>query len=136
MAHAIARAVLVFVFLYHGIVPKLLVRHPDEVAMLAAAGVPAARIHLALALLGLVEVAWAVLLLAWWRARWPLAATALAMPVLVIVVGLRSPEFLIGAFTPVTLNAAVGALAVLGWLASREMPSASRCLREPPLEGP
>ena len=38
LVHGIARAALAFVFIYHGLVPKLLHPHADEIAMLGAAG--------------------------------------------------------------------------------------------------
>ena len=135
VVHAIARVTLAFVFLYHGVVPKLLARHPDEIVMLAGGGVPHQWIEPAIVLLGVVEIGWAALLLLRWRARWALAATAAAMPALLIAVAAGTPGFLVAAFTPVTLNAVVAALAVVGWLVSRDLPSAARCRREQPAEG-
>jgi hypothetical protein len=38
--HSIARGGLAVIFVYHGLVPKLLVHHPDEIAMLKDSGVP------------------------------------------------------------------------------------------------
>ena len=38
--HAVARLCIALVFLYHGLVPKLLFRHPTELAILLDAGLP------------------------------------------------------------------------------------------------
>ena len=51
--HAVARLGIALVFLYHGLVPKLLVPGPDELAMLLAAGVPASAADRALIVIGL-----------------------------------------------------------------------------------
>lgn len=133
--HAVARATLAFVFLYHGLVPKLIARHPDEAAMLAQGGLGEALIGPVLVVFAIAEMMWAIVLLAS-RARWPLLATAAAMPLVTLLVALRSPGFLTGAFNAVTLNLCVAALAVVAWVAGRELPSASRCLRRPPAEQP
>ena len=131
--HAIARLCIAFVFLYHGLVPKLLYRHPTELAMLLDAGLPASAADMALMLIGLVEVAFAGVIVAAWRARWPFAATAVLMLGALAGVAYRSPGTLVAAFNPVTLNLSMAALAVIGWAAARDLPSAARCLRERPV---
>jgi len=45
-----------------------------------------------------------------------------------------SPSYLVAAFNPVTLNLAMIALSLVGYVAAAEIPSASRCLRQPPKE--
>lgn len=131
--HAVARLGIAFVFLYHGLVPKLLYRHPTELAMLLDAGLPASAVDMALILIGLGEVAFAGVMLAAWRARWPFVATAVAMVGALAAVAYSSPGTLPAAFNPVTLNLSMVALAVIGWAASRDLPSAARCLRERPV---
>ena len=61
--HAIARLCIAFVFLYHGLIPKLLYRHPSEVALLLEGGVPASAMNTALLLIGLGEIALAAVML-------------------------------------------------------------------------
>jgi uncharacterized membrane protein YphA (DoxX/SURF4 family) len=134
--HAISRITLAMVFLYHGLVPKLLAQHPDEVTMLANSGVPTHWIGTLLISLGIAEIAWGLLLLATWRSRWPLAVTASAMPVALMAVAATSPAYLLGAFTPVTLNLLVTSIALIGWLVGSNLPSARRCLRRRPTEAP
>lgn len=80
---------------------------------------------------GLGEVAFAGVLLAAWRARWLLLATAVVMVGALGGVALSSPGVLPAAVNPVTLNLSVAALAVIGWLAARDLPSAAHCRREP-----
>jgi hypothetical protein len=136
LLHAVARVGIALVFLYQGLVPKLLYRHPTEAAMLLAAGLPASAADVGVVLIGLGEVAAAGVLLAAWRARWPLAATAVAMPAALAAVAWSSPGTLAAAFNPVALNLATAALAVIGWVAGRDVPSAARCLRRRPAGEP
>jgi hypothetical protein len=115
--HAVARVTLALVFLWHGLVPKLLAHHADEVALLRDGGLSPAAADRGVTLLGLAEVALAVVLLATWRIRAIFLLVAAAMVAVTIGIGLHSPRFIPAAFTPVTLNLCVAALAVIGWYA-------------------
>lgn len=118
--HATARIAIAVVFVYHGLVPKLLARHPDELAMMSEGGVPDHLVVQALTLLGVAEIGWGLLLLALWRSRWPLMVTMVAMPLTLVGVAIQSPRYLVAAFNPVTLNLGVAALAWIGWLVAGE----------------
>jgi hypothetical protein len=135
LAHAITRLALAAVFLYQGLVPKLIYRHYSELAMLADAGLRPDTAGWMLAAMGLMEVALGVVLLVAWRARWPFAVILLFMPSAAIAVSVVSPTVLAAAFNPVALNVAVSALAAVGWLTGTDLPSASRCLRARSEEG-
>ncbi len=130
--HAIARLGIALVFLYQGLVPKLLYRHPSELAMLRDVGLSPSTANAAVLLVGLGEIAFAVVTLATWRARWPFPATAASMLVALAAVAHGSPGALVAAFNPVTLNLSMATLAVIGWITARDLPSAARCLRKPP----
>ena len=132
IAHAVARLALATVLLYQGLVPKLLYRHPTELAMLSDAGLAPETATVALNLLGVMEVAVGILLLVAWRARWPLAAIAALMPVTLVGIAITSPYVLPAAFNPVALNVSVAALAAIAWVMSKDLPSATHCLRARP----
>jgi hypothetical protein len=134
LVHAIARTALVLIFFYQGLVPKLIFRNPDELAMLGDSGVPSRLLGPAIALLGAAEIAWGLLLAFHGQSRWLLLLTPLAMILALLAVALRSPGHLVAAFNPVTLNLAVIALCFVGGLTAADRPSASRCLRERPDE--
>ena len=115
--HAVARGALAFVFLWHGLVPKLLVRQDDELDLLRDAGLSADAAVRAVTIVGVAEVVYAVALLVLWRVRvLPLVA---AVAMLVITPGLLigSPRFIPAAFNPVTLNLSTAALGIVAWLA-------------------
>lgn len=123
--HAISRLAIAAVWLWHGLVPKLLMRDVDERTMLARAGVPEGL----LPWLGAAEIAMALLFVSTWRWRGMFVVQALIMIAALVGVALRSPQYLTHAFNPVTLNLLVIALAITGWVASEDLPSASHCLR-------
>jgi hypothetical protein len=131
VAHAVARAAVSLVWVYHGVVPKLIARHADESAMLRDAGVPADAVPSVLLTIGWAEVAFGLLMLVAWRWRWPLWLSVVAMPLAAIAVAVNSPTYLSAAFNPVSLNLAVAAMAVVALIEGRDLPSAARCRRRP-----
>ncbi|MEM6785159.1 MAG: DoxX-like family protein [Bacteroidota bacterium] len=127
--YAVARIALALLFLYHGLVPKLLAQHPDELALVLAGGVSPSVAPFVVQAIGTAEVLWAGLLFVLWRARWPLVLTAALMVVALASVAATAPGYLVAAFNPVTLNLAVIALCGVAWLSGADLPSARRCLR-------
>ena len=116
--HAVARVTLAIVFLWHGLVPKLLYRHLDELALLRDAGLSAAAAARTLTIVGVAEVAYGALLLAAWRVRILLPLATGVMLVITPGILAHSPRFVPAAFNPVTLNLCVAALGIVGWWAS------------------
>lgn len=116
--HAVARVTLALVFLWHGIVPKLLYRHPDELELLRDSGLSAAGAVRTVMIVGWVEVAYAVVLLLAWRVRALFLVATIAMVVITPGIVLGSPRFVPAAFTPVTLNLCVAVLGTIGWMAA------------------
>jgi uncharacterized membrane protein YphA (DoxX/SURF4 family) len=136
LVHVVARLALAAIFMYQGLVPKLVARHADELAMLGDAGFPADLQPMALAALGICELALAAVLLMAWCRRSPIWASLAAMIVATAAVGVHSPRFFAAAFNPFSLNVAVAALAAIDLLVLAGVPSASHCLRRPALEQP
>jgi uncharacterized membrane protein YphA (DoxX/SURF4 family) len=134
LTNLIARLALAFVWLYQGIVPKLIFHHADELFLLRGAGLSAHVARPWCVCIGWAEVAIGLALLVAWRSRWPLWVTLIAMPAAAIAVTANSPAFLTGPFNPVTLNLAAFALALIAAIGTRNLPSASRCLRRPSRE--
>lgn len=109
---AIARLALGVVFLYHGLVPKLLFLSPDEVRMIEAHHWSLSTLRIAQAS-GATEVALGLAILLLRRSRWPLWLAAVALLALLVDVALFVPELLLGAFNPVTTNIAALALCLI-----------------------
>ena len=134
VTHGIARLALATVFVWHALIPKLLGRNAAEVSMFRATGLPESSAELALIATGVAELVLAFALLVLWHRRWPPVIAGLFALVTTIVVALTSPAYLGGAFNPVTLNLAVGALAAIDLLTLDDIPSAGRCDRRAPEE--
>jgi DoxX-like family len=132
LIYCLTRLTLVFIWLYHGIVPKLFYRSPDELRMLRDAGVPLLWVPAAAHVFGWLEICFALVLLVFWRTRWPLWMTIAAMFAATLGVGISSPDYFRAAFNPVTFNLAVAVLAGCGLLVASDLPSAKKCSRTPP----
>ena len=129
--HAVGRLALAAIFAYHGLVPKLLGPHPDELAMLQDAGVAVEHLAVAANALGVAEVLFSMALIVFWRRRWP-AALCIALATLATAgVAAFSPSYLGAAFNPVSLNLAMACLAAIDLLALPNLPTAARCRRRP-----
>lgn len=136
VVHGISRLALAFIWFYHGLVPKLLCHNRDELRMLTDAGVSSSHLLSVVTFFGCLEVAFGVLLVIFWRSRWPLWCTLVAMFAGTIAVSIHSPAYLTAAFNPLTLNLAVASLAAIAILAMIDLPTAKNCLRRPPESKP
>jgi hypothetical protein len=132
VVHAVGRVTLAVIFLYQGLIPKIVYRHPSEIRMLTDAGLEMTTADRALAAIGVAEVALGVVLLIAWHARSPLVVILALMAFALAALPVTSPWALVGAFNPVALNAAVAALAFITWQTSRDLPSAAHCRRDRP----
>ena len=112
----LARLTLAAIFIYHGLVPKLLVLSPTELRMIDAHGLP----HDMAALAGAAEILLGLALALLRKQRWPLWTALLALGALLVDVALFTPDLLLEAFNPLTTNLAAMALCVIALRASRE----------------
>jgi uncharacterized membrane protein YphA (DoxX/SURF4 family) len=136
LIHGLARVAIAFVWLYQGLVPKLLEQHADELAMLQQAGISATAAPQVAQLIGCCEVVFGVAMLLGFHQRWHFVVTVALMILATAAVALQSPQFLTAAFNPVSLNLLMIVLAIIGMIAARDLPTASRCLRRPHKETP
>ena len=131
LVYCIARATIAFTWLYHGLVPKLLRHDAAELDLLSRIGTAASRLTMAVTVAGWAEILFALILIVFWRHRWPLWVTLVFMLVGIPVVVITAPDYAGAAFNPVTLNLAIAALSSIALLIGREIPSAARCRRKP-----
>jgi hypothetical protein len=132
LVHGLGTATLAGVWLWHGLVPKLLWPAEDEMAMLAQAGVAAKQILPLLGGIGALEVLAGLLVLTFSRRRWPFLLTILLMLAATAGVLVTSPQYAFAAFNPITLNLFMIATATIVLLSQRDLPSARCCLRRAP----
>lgn len=110
----VARIALALMFIWHGLVPKILWLSPDELAMIQAHDWPAPEWVARIA--GLAEIILGLLLLRQ-RRRWPLLLAGVLLIGLLLDVALFSPHLLLQAFNPLSTNLAALALCWLAWRA-------------------
>jgi hypothetical protein len=132
IAYSLSRVTVAIIWLYHGLVPKLIYRSPDEIKMLLDAGIPSSHVLGIMSLLGFMEVCFALILLIFWKSRWPLWITIVAMVLGVFGVAVTSAAYLAAAFNPVTLNLAVAVLAFIALQVCANLPTARWCSRKAP----
>ena len=113
LAARLCRLSIAFIWIYQGLVPKLLLHAPDELAMNIAAGFSEAGARTFSNIAGIAEITLGLLVLLS-GARWTLQLTIALMIALTAVVAAAKPVYLVGAFNALTLNLAVAALA---WVA-------------------
>jgi hypothetical protein len=116
------------------LVPKLLYHDRIELDLLSRIA-PVQTLHTATTLAGVVEVSFAVLLVLLWRSTWPLWLTVVLMLGGIPIVAISAPEYLTAAFNPVTLNISLAMLALVGIIARRDLPTATRCSRKAEKDG-
>lgn len=129
--HAGARIGLASVFLWHGLIPKLLARHPDELRLIEASGVDTVVAPTLLTAAGVLEVLYASMLILLWSARWMYPLTAFLLSALLVPALVADASLITHPFSPLTLTVAMLALCLVGWVACKDLPSARRCARRP-----
>jgi len=132
----LARAALGLVWVYQGLVPKLLAPERRELAILQATGFFVGHEYAALRLLGGIEMALGLAILARPAWRWPHAVTLGILPAFALSAFWAVPASFLGPFNPPTLILAMGALALIAWWGSRDAVSARHCRRQPGPDGP
>jgi hypothetical protein len=130
--HGLSRVTVAVVWLYQGIVPKLIAGHADELEMLGNVGIADSAGPTVLVVAGFAEVVMGVIVLAFFRRRWPLTLTVMLMILATVGVAISSPQFLAAAFNPVSLNLLLAVLSLTGLIALQDLPSACRCRRKKP----
>jgi hypothetical protein len=131
LSHASTRVALASIFAYHGLVPGIVARHPEELRLVEAAGVPTSLAAGAVTAIGALEVCYAAALILLWRARWMYPLTAGLLAALLLLALLADPDLAIDPFSPISLTVALLALCLTGWVACKDLPTARRCRRKP-----
>ncbi len=115
----VSRIALAFVWIYQGIVPKLVCQSPIELGLLSHLG---PMFGFLCSIMGYGEMLFGVLiLLSPWR--WPFLLNIAAMLGLFGFVSLTEPQLLVQPFNPVTLNVALIALSITAFISMQQTES-------------
>ena len=109
----LARFTIAFVWIYHGLVPKLLHVAPLELLMTASFGLSEEHSYLLTKAAGMVEVAFGLLFAVFYQQKWINYASIAGLSGLLLYAVLFVPVALAEAFNPVTTNTPVIVLGLI-----------------------
>ncbi|WP_307396386.1 DoxX-like family protein [Bacillus horti] len=129
LVHWLIRLIVAFVWLYQGLIPKILYPEFGELQLLQQAGLGGSYELRTLYALGLVEIAFGLLLL-FWSKRWMYVVQIGALVLLTIVSGVANVEVWFAPFNPLTLNLLLLGFSVMYICIDPVVPKASNCKRK------
>jgi hypothetical protein len=119
-----------FVWLYQGIVPKLMFTHSEEVKMLSALiGSNESSIFI-LKIVGFLEIIWGVMWLLPLQKRKLFILHIILLIVLTVAAGSTNIASFTQPFNPITLNLLLIGLSIVGYMHCTNLPSAKNCKRK------
>ena len=133
--HTLVTLVLGFVWIYHGIVPKLFTR-TSELKIIEDSGFSHAISEYILFVFAAGEIAIGLSILLLWRRRWPFVVSLIAFIGLGVGAVFSNPHLAGEPFSPVTLNISLVALCAIALLSDTDLPSGRVPLRKAPDEQP
>lgn len=120
-----------FVWLYHGLVPKVMVQHPTEVMMIEELlGGENSHASQIVKWIGIAEMIFALFWLLPRGKRFLFGAQILLFPLLTWGAIFADKTIVTAPFNPVTFNLALWVLSIIGFVLCQDMPSAKSCKRK------
>jgi hypothetical protein len=116
----ICRFTIAFIWLYQGLVPKLLGPHHDELAMNMTLGMSEVSATSVAYIGGSLEILLGVLVLIFYKNAWIFLVTAVAMLGLFVFTAIYAPLFIVAAFNSTTINLSVVALSAIALICLNE----------------
>ena len=120
--YKLSRYTLAAIFFYHGLVPKLLFKHEQEVLMNDTM-MPFVPEQTALLVSGGMEIVLAVLFVVLYRNLWLNYIAIFFLVSVTLGIGVMLPQLLTYAFNPFSLNLAVVALALINIWSMERLPT-------------
>src|SRR5699024_9809943 len=119
-----------FVWVFHGLVPKIIAMHPEELFMTGKL-FPVAEPLLQKVIIGIgmIEIIFGLVWLFYPYKRHLFALQFVLFPVLMLSAITSDIQMAAHPFSPVTFNIALSLLSVIGFIASKDVPTAKHCQR-------
>ena len=102
-SYNLSRLAIAFIWLYHGLVPKLIFRHATELELINQGPVLGSA-ELTLMLAGIAEVLIGIGVVIFWKQAWPIYLSLVGFVVLLVASVVIAPEQAVHAFNPITLT--------------------------------
>nr|WP_277818483.1 DoxX-like family protein [Bacillus sp. TL12] len=128
--HWIVCLILSFVWMYQGLVPKILFNHPEEVRMLSVLSGSNENSILALKIIGFLEIGFGIIWLLPFQKQKLLLLDIIILIGLTIAAGFINILSFIQPFNPITLNFILIGLSFIGYMNSDDLPRAKNCMRK------
>lgn len=119
-----------FVWLYQGMVPKMIFIHPEEVKMLSILIGSTENSIFALKIIGLLEIIFGVIWIFPLQKRKLFILHIILLIVLTLAAGSTNIASFTQPFNPITLNFLLIGLSIVGYMNSSDLPSAKNCKRK------
>lgn len=117
------------VWIYQGLIPKIIARHPEELAMVQSA-IPGNHATAIVIGIGIAEMLFGLFWLVYKRKKHLFAFQLVVFPLLTVAAIVSVPETAMHPFNPVMFNLALIALSLIGYFSSRDVPTAKSCIRK------
>lgn len=117
-----------FVWIYQGIVPKIIFSHPEEVKMLSLIGSNESSVFI-LKMIGILEIIFGAIWVLPLPKRKIFIMHIVMLIALTIAAGWTNIASFTGPFNPIALNLLLIGLSIVGYLNSFDLPSANNCKR-------
>ena len=128
--HWIITLLFFFVWVYQGLVPKLIWMHPEEIAMTSAIlPLSTSAAYSMVTTFGAIEIIFGFIWILYQDKRRLLKIQLVLLPLLTISAIIGDSSVLTHPFNPITFNISLIALTIIGLLWSKDIPSAKSCKR-------
>ncbi|MDM5188068.1 DoxX-like family protein [Bacillus sp. DX4.1] len=118
-----------FVWIYQGLVPKVLFAHPEEVRMLSVLIGSTDNSILAIKMIGFLEILFGIMWLLPFQKRKLFLLHITILLVLIAAAGFTNVASFTQPFNPITLNITLIGLSTIGYMNSSDLPRAKHCKR-------
>lgn len=129
LIHLLIQLSLAFLWIYQGLVPKILFPNTGELDILIASGVFPGREPLVVALIGLAQIIFGLLFLFLPTNKRLHQLNIISILFLGIGALISQPDIYLAPFNPATLNLAMITLSAISLINNRHLPTARNCLR-------
>ncbi len=120
-----------FVWIYHGLIPKLIYMHPEEISMVKnLVPISYEKAYWIVIITGIIEVIFGLFWLLYKNKRNLLGLQVIVFPLLTITAIVAQPSSLIHPFNPLTFNSSLLFISLIGLFLSKDVPTATTCKRK------
>lgn len=120
-----------FIWIYHGLIPKLIYMHPDEISMVNNLfPLTYEKGYWIVKMTGIIEMIFGLIWLFYKNKRNLFGLQVIIFPLLTISAILADPIILVHPFNPLTFNLSLAFISLVGYFMSKDAPSATICKRK------